>query len=318
MSACGSRSSRGSPVPPATQGGRFGGDRGFDVDPMRIDVETAQPGVRGTDRGLPRLPFLPRGVPRARRHRDPPARRQGPPRDPRQRLPPPLDPRPAARAVPPRSRARRLRRRAVRRGRSPATPTSCRSIPRGPPVRWRRATQGSTTPIRTAGCVGPALEIGCGVGRGTFLLAARTGDAIGLDRSVARVRRARNVQTTDEFFVRTDDASGAEGAIELSRLARDDVDFVVASTRRPPVRRSRVRDRRRAGRGRRGVVRVGRAGPRRGAARRERREASCWSEGKGAREGEARVFERLAARPVRARAGDGTRVRPLGGPAARA
>lgn len=74
----------------------------------------------------------------------------------------------------------------------------------------------------------PALEIGCGVGRGTFVLAARTGDATGIDRSVARVRRARNVATTVEFHLPIRPGARVETPIDLARLARDDVDFVVA------------------------------------------------------------------------------------------
>jgi hypothetical protein len=74
----------------------------------------------------------------------------------------------------------------------------------------------------------PALEIGCGVGRGTFVLAAHTGDATGIDRSVARVRRARNVATTAEFHLPIRPGARVETPIDLSRLARDDVDFVVA------------------------------------------------------------------------------------------
>jgi len=74
----------------------------------------------------------------------------------------------------------------------------------------------------------PALEIGCGVGRGTFVLAAHTGDATGIDRSVARVRRARNVATTVEFHLPIRPGARVETPIDLARLARDDVDFVVA------------------------------------------------------------------------------------------
>ncbi|HVG93825.1 MAG TPA: methyltransferase domain-containing protein [Planctomycetota bacterium] len=82
--------------------------------------------------------------------------------------------------------------------------------------------------LRARGARGPALEIGCGVGRGTFVLAGRTGDATGLDRSVARVRRARNVQTTAEFRLPAEDGARAETALDLARLARAGADFAVA------------------------------------------------------------------------------------------
>jgi len=75
---------------------------------------------------------------------------------------------------------------------------------------------------------GAALEIGCGVGRGAFVLGARTGDATGIDRSVARVRRARNVATTAEFHLPVRPGARVETPIDLARLARDDVDFLVA------------------------------------------------------------------------------------------
>ncbi len=78
------------------------------------------------------------------------------------------------------------------------------------------------------GAAGPALHVGCGVGRGVFVLAGALGDAIGTDRSVARVRRARNVQTAEEFHLPAPGAERKEVGIDLGRLARAAVDFAVA------------------------------------------------------------------------------------------
>jgi SAM-dependent methyltransferase len=74
---------------------------------------------------------------------------------------------------------------------------------------------------------GPALDVGCGVGRSTFLLAERFGEAVGIDRSMARVRRARNVQSAFEFHLPPGDGP-KEVPIDLSRLARERADFAVA------------------------------------------------------------------------------------------
>lgn len=98
------------------------------------------------------------------------------------------------------------------------------------PARAPSAYDAALAALLAAGppVAGAALEVGCGVGRGTFLLAAHTGDATGLDRSVARVRRARNVATTVEFHLPVRPGARVETPIDLARLARDDVDFVVA------------------------------------------------------------------------------------------
>jgi hypothetical protein len=88
--------------------------------------------------------------------------------------------------------------------------------------------------LREAEAEGPALEVGCGVGRATFRLAARCGDAVGVDRSDARVRRARHVQTAGEFLL---PAEGAEVPLDLARLARADADFVVADPEALPFAR---------------------------------------------------------------------------------
>lgn len=84
---------------------------------------------------------------------------------------------------------------------------------------------------------GPALEVGCGVGRGVFVLAGFVGDATGVDRSIARVRRARNVATTPAFHLPSQPGARVETPIDLARLARDRVDFVVADPSPLPFRR---------------------------------------------------------------------------------
>jgi hypothetical protein len=90
--------------------------------------------------------------------------------------------------------------------------------------------------LRALPARGFGLDVGCGVGRGVFVLAGRLDGALGLDRSVARVRRAHNVQRTDEFRVRgAGDAAGDESPLDLSRLRRDAVDFAVADPEALPV-----------------------------------------------------------------------------------
>lgn len=84
-----------------------------------------------------------------------------------------------------------------------------------------------------AGLDGPvrrALDVGCGVGRGVFVLLGRAESALGVDRSVARVRRARNVAVTQaDFFLPAPEDSGLKQVpLELSRLDRRGADFVVA------------------------------------------------------------------------------------------
>lgn len=78
--------------------------------------------------------------------------------------------------------------------------------------------------------VGRAVDVGCGVGRGVFVLLARAERALGVDRSVARARRARNVAVTQaDFFLPAPEGSDLkEVAIELSRLDRRGADFAVA------------------------------------------------------------------------------------------
>jgi hypothetical protein len=85
--------------------------------------------------------------------------------------------------------------------------------------------------LRDAGADGPALDVGCGVGRATFRLAARCGDAIGVDRSDARLRRARHVQAAAEFLLPRPEG---DVPVDLARLPRADVDWVAADPDRLP------------------------------------------------------------------------------------
>lgn len=78
--------------------------------------------------------------------------------------------------------------------------------------------------------LGRALDLGCGVGRSTFLLAAHGADALGADRSAARVRRARNLAVTEvDFYLPTPEEPGREAPLNLSGLARSAVDFAVVT-----------------------------------------------------------------------------------------
>lgn len=105
--------------------------------------------------------------------------------------------------------------------------------PRRPPAPVDLALDAA---VREARARGPALEIGCGVGRGTFVLAARTGDAVGVDRSVARVRRAIHVAIAEVFLLPAMDGAPAEASIDLGALPRDRVDFAVADPHALPFR----------------------------------------------------------------------------------
>ena len=84
---------------------------------------------------------------------------------------------------------------------------------------------------------GVGLDIGCGVGRGAFVLRAYVDQALGVDRSAARVRRARNVATTNAaFFLPGPPDSGIrEVPVDLDRLDREGVDFLVAGSDALPL-----------------------------------------------------------------------------------
>lgn len=80
---------------------------------------------------------------------------------------------------------------------------------------------------------GRALDLGTGVGRGAFVLAAACGAVLGVDRSAARVRRARNVAVTQEPF-RVPTPDGTEVNVDLAQLARG-ADFAVADPEALPL-----------------------------------------------------------------------------------
>jgi uncharacterized protein YbaR (Trm112 family) len=81
------------------------------------------------------------------------------------------------------------------------------------------------------------VVIGCGVGRGVFILREALPHALGLDRSVACVRRARNIAVTVEhFFLPAPKGSGMkEIPLDLSTLVRSGVDFAVGHPEALPV-----------------------------------------------------------------------------------
>lgn len=84
--------------------------------------------------------------------------------------------------------------------------------------------------------LGRTLDLGCGVGRSTFLLAQHGADVLGVDRSAARVRRARNLAATSEpFYVGAPQDARREVPLALERLARATVDFAVVDPSRLPV-----------------------------------------------------------------------------------
>jgi uncharacterized protein YbaR (Trm112 family) len=82
--------------------------------------------------------------------------------------------------------------------------------------------------VEHAPASGLGLDVGCGVGRGVFVLAARLGEALGIDRSLACVRRARNVAVTrEDFFLPRRPGTRKEVAVDLSGLHREGTDFAV-------------------------------------------------------------------------------------------
>lgn len=83
--------------------------------------------------------------------------------------------------------------------------------------------------------LGRALDLGCGVGRSTFVLAAHGAQALGADRSAARVRRARNLAVTEvEFLLPSPVEERHEVPLRLDVLPRSAVDFVVVTPTRLP------------------------------------------------------------------------------------
>lgn len=84
---------------------------------------------------------------------------------------------------------------------------------------------------------GLGVVIGCGVGRAVFVLAAALEMVLGIDRSIACVRRARNIAVTNEdFFLPAPRDSGLkEIALDLGPLVRDGADFAVADATALPL-----------------------------------------------------------------------------------
>lgn len=81
-----------------------------------------------------------------------------------------------------------------------------------------------------------ALDLGTGVGRGAFVLAAQAASVLGLDRSASRVRRARNLAVTEEGFrLPWPGEARREVALDLQRLVRRGVDFGVADPEHLPL-----------------------------------------------------------------------------------
>jgi SAM-dependent methyltransferase len=73
-----------------------------------------------------------------------------------------------------------------------------------------------------------ALDLGTGVGRGAFVLAAHATQVVGVDRSAARIRRARNLAVTEGGFrLPVPGPERREVDLQLDRLARRGVDFAV-------------------------------------------------------------------------------------------
>lgn len=81
-----------------------------------------------------------------------------------------------------------------------------------------------------------ALDVGTGAGRGAFELARHVARVLGVDRSAARIRRARNLAVTQEGF-RLPGPGGTRGEVglELERLARAGTDWAVADPQRLPL-----------------------------------------------------------------------------------
>lgn len=92
--------------------------------------------------------------------------------------------------------------------------------------------------LGTAERSGFGLDMGCGVGRGVFVLLEHVRRALGVDRSIACVRRSRNVAVTVEhFFLPAPKGSGQrEVPLDLSGIERDGADFAVADAEALPLR----------------------------------------------------------------------------------
>jgi SAM-dependent methyltransferase len=81
------------------------------------------------------------------------------------------------------------------------------------------------------------LVVGCGVGRAVFITNEHVEWTVGVDSSVAQIRRARNIAVSQEhFFLPGPREMGIrELRVDLSRLARERTDFFVAEAECLPI-----------------------------------------------------------------------------------
>lgn len=105
-----------------------------------------------------------------------------------------------------------------------------------PPPATAQALGALAARAAAGGPLARALEVGTGAGRGAFELARHVARVLGVDRSAARIRRARNLAVTAEGF-RLPGPQGTRGevALELERLARAGTDWAVADPQHLPL-----------------------------------------------------------------------------------
>ncbi len=86
---------------------------------------------------------------------------------------------------------------------------------------------------------GPAVDIGCAVGRLTFELAGKSDFAVGLDRSASFIRAARRLCRTGEFEFPLMEEGMISRKVRLTlppAFRRDNVEFIVADALALPFR----------------------------------------------------------------------------------
>lgn len=91
---------------------------------------------------------------------------------------------------------------------------------------------------RDLGLTGVGVVVGAGVGRGVFALCEVLGAVLGVDRSIACVRRARNIAVTVEaFFLPAPKGSGMkEIPLDFAAITRAGADFALADADALPLR----------------------------------------------------------------------------------